>query len=152
VHTACPSLLDVIAPFFAGANVKNKTWRINPRGAIARRRKSVPLGTAFRFTLSEPAGVTFTIERKLRGRKVKKRCRPKTRKNRKAKKCTRYGKTTSFVRQASAGQNSVAFSGRYRKKGRVRSLKPGRYRATLTARDAAGNVSAGRRLSFRVVR
>ena len=39
-------------------------------------------------------------------------------------------------------------SGRIRK----RALSPGRYRATLVARDAAGNASRPKRLAFRIVR
>jgi hypothetical protein len=42
----------------------------------------------------------------------------------------------------------VVFSGRI---GR-RALRPARYRATITARDAGGNVSAPRHASFRTVR
>ena len=46
-----------------------------------------------------------------------------------------------------AGENSFPFSGRIGKK----KLKPGRYRATLTAKDPAGHVSKPKRLSFRIV-
>jgi hypothetical protein len=41
----------------------------------------------------------------------------------------------------------VRFSGRIGRK----ALKPGRYRLTLRARDAAGNTGRARRLYFRVV-
>jgi hypothetical protein len=40
------------------------------------------------------------------------------------------------------------FSGKIGRK----TLRPGRYRASLRARDAAGNRSAVKRLKFRVVR
>jgi hypothetical protein len=46
-----------------------------------------------------------------------------------------------------AGRRSTPFSGRI---GR-RPLPPGRYRATLRATDAAGNVSAGVAMAFTVV-
>ena len=49
---------------------------------------------------------------------------------------------------AKAGANRKRFSGRI---GRG-VLSPGSYRATLVARDAAGNPSTARRLTFRVVR
>jgi hypothetical protein len=51
-------------------------------------------------------------------------------------------------RNLDAGRGRIGFSGRI---GR-RALRPGRYRATLTATDLAGNRSPARRLSFRVVR
>jgi hypothetical protein len=41
----------------------------------------------------------------------------------------------------------VKFSGRIGKK----ALKPGRYRATLRAKDPAGNRSAPRRITFRIL-
>jgi hypothetical protein len=47
-----------------------------------------------------------------------------------------------------AGANALSFRGRI---GR-RVLRPGRYRARATATDPAGNVSAERRATFRVVR
>jgi hypothetical protein len=47
-----------------------------------------------------------------------------------------------------AGANKHRFAGRI---GR-RVLRPGRYRARATATDLAGNISAQRRLTFRVVR
>ena len=49
---------------------------------------------------------------------------------------------------APTGTNTKRFSGRI---GR-RALAPGSYRATLVARDAAGNASKAKRLGFRVVR
>jgi len=46
------------------------------------------------------------------------------------------------------GADSVKFSGRI---GR-RALRPGRYRATITATDPSGNGSKPRSVSFRIVR
>jgi hypothetical protein len=105
-------------------------------------------GTTFRFRLSEAARVVFAIRRARPGRRVKGRCvRPKP-SNRRRPKCTRFVATGRFAVTAAAGINAKKFSGRI---GR-RALKPGRYRATLTATDAAGNKSAPKRLNFRVVR
>ncbi len=47
-----------------------------------------------------------------------------------------------------ARRNRIAFSGRVGRK----TLRPGRYRATVTATDRAGNVSAPRTIRFRIVR
>jgi hypothetical protein len=71
-----------------------------------------------------------------------------TRKLRKAKKCTRFQAAGKLTRSGVAGKNKLAFSGRLGRK----ALKPGTYRATLTAVDAAGNKSARRTVSFKVVR
>jgi hypothetical protein len=80
-------------------------------------------GTRFRYTLSENAKVTVRILR---------------RNGRSAGNLVRTGKT---------GINTLKFSGRIGRK----ALSRGRYRAVITATDAAGNRSASRRVSFRVV-
>ncbi|HEX6652858.1 MAG TPA: hypothetical protein VF072_08955 [Thermoleophilaceae bacterium] len=59
-----------------------------------------------------------------------------------------WGKARRFRVRSKAGANRRRFSGRI---GRKR-LKPGRYRATLVARDPAGNASHPKRLKFRIVR
>ena len=50
--------------------------------------------------------------------------------------------------QSTAGNTKFRFRGRFDVKHR---LKPGRYRMTLRARDAAGNVSAPDRVRFRLL-
>ena len=80
-------------------------------------------GTTFSYRLSEAATVTFTIKR--RGMKAKR-----------------------FRVASAAGTNKHRFSGRI---GRKR-LKPGRYVATLVARDVAGNTSKPKRLTFMILR
>jgi hypothetical protein len=71
--------------------------------------------------------VTFTIERKVRKR---------------------------FRRVGRLRASSVATTTRRRFSGRIgrTALKPGRYRATLVATDAARNASKPKRLRFTVVR
>jgi hypothetical protein len=90
----------------------------------------------------------FTIQRATIGRKVGRVCRKQTRSNRTRPKCIRYVRPGRFAAQSSAGPNRKKFSGKI---GR-RSLRPGNYRATLVATDAAGNRSAPKRLKFKVVR
>ena len=94
--------------------------------AVGRARTAVTArvrGTRFRYTLSENAKVTVKILR---------------RNGRSAGKLVRTGKK---------GANTLKFSGRI---GR-RALKRGRYRAVITATDAAGNRSAAKSVRFRVV-
>ena len=97
------------------------------RFAVGRRRTPLTArtrrGTAFVFRLSEDARTTITISRKQRRRVVLKR-------------------------RTRAGTNRIAYTGRTR----GRTLRPGRYRATVRAADAAGNRSAPKRITFTVRR
>jgi hypothetical protein len=142
---------DTVAPVFTRASLAPKVFRVNRKGtaetAVAARKKR-PKGTRFRYTLSEPARVVFTIQKAARGRKVGKKCRKPTRSNRRKRACKRFVRTGRFAVVSIAGANSHRFSGRIGK----RVLKPGRYRAVLVAIDAAGNRSVAKRLTFRVVR
>ena len=104
-------------------------------------------GTTVRYRLSEGARVAFRFERRTVGRRAGGTCRRKTPKNRLRRPCSRYRAAGSFSRMSRAGKNRKHFSGRIGK----RRLRPGRYRVTLRARDAAGNRSRRRRLAFRMV-
>jgi plastocyanin len=85
---------------------------------------------AFSFRLSERATVRIVIARAVK----------------------RHGKTgyaakgTLVRRGLAAGKRSIGFRGRLAGK----TLAAGRYRATVTATDAAGNRSAPRRIGFRI--
>jgi streptogramin lyase len=87
------------------------------------------LGTVIKWTLSEDATVTIRFARRV-GRRF-----------RRVRRVMRF--------QSSAGALSLRFRGRFDLK---HPLRPGRYRMTMTARDAAGNVSSPDRLSFRLLR
>ena len=89
-------------------------------------------GKAFRFDLSEPARVTFAVERAVRGRRSR---------------ATWFSFTGTFALNRTAGANSMNVPVRV---GR-RTLRPGRYRATLIATDAAGNASKPKRVAFLIV-
>jgi hypothetical protein len=140
---------DVTPPVLASVSMTNRTFAVNARGAaetvVASRAKK---GTAFLYSLSEPARVVFTIRRAAKGRKAGRKCVKPRRSNRKRHRCTRYVVVGRFAKQSKAGENRKSFSG---KLGR-RKLSPHRYRAQLVATDAAGNHSAARTLSFKVVR
>lgn len=117
----------------------------------ARGRRAPKRGTTIRFTLSEAARVTLTVERRAAGRRSGRRCVAPTAKLRRARAraCTRFVVAGTLMRGSGRqGANAVAFSGRI---GR-RALTAGRYRVTATAADAAGNRAAAIRAAFRVVR
>lgn len=142
---------DTVAPVFLSARLTNTTFAVDPKGSAEKpvtARARAKKGTTFRYTLSEAARVLFKIQRKAPGRRVGRKCRPPSRSNRRNKKCTRLVTVATFAKDSAAGANTKKFSGKIGKK----TLKPGRYQASLTARDAAGNVSAVKTLSFRVVR
>ena len=117
-------------------------------GTGARPRLRPNRRTVLRFTLSEPAAVTMTIARARPGRRAGGRCRAPTRRNARRPRCTRHVVVARLRRDARAGANRVMFSGRVI----ARRLRPGRYRVTAVARDAAGNVSGPRRARVVVVR
>ena len=140
---------DSAAPAITSASMSRRTFRVDRRGPVAARKRT-PRGTTFRVSLSEAATVSFAIKRRIRGQRVKGRCRP-ARRNRTGKRCELLPPVGSFSR-ALAGTSRVRFSGRLSVRGKVRALKPGRYRVTLRATDSAGNRSAPRRMHFRVAR
>jgi hypothetical protein len=87
------------------------------------------LGTVIRWSQSEAGTDTIRFERRVKGRW------------RKVRRKMRF--------QATAGNHKLRFRGRFDLK---HPLKPGRYRMTLTARDAAGNVSSPDRVRFKLLR
>jgi hypothetical protein len=140
---------DLVRPAFQGPiTFSPRRFAAASRGAsIAQRR--VPVGSTVRYRLSEAAAVTFTVQRQAAGRRVKGRCVKPTRRNRRRPRCIRNVRLRgNFVHPGGAGRNSFRFSGRLR----GRKLPPARYRLVAIARDPAGNVSAPRRTSFRIVR
>jgi hypothetical protein len=104
-------------------------------------------GSAFRYRLAGSSRVRIRITTKRSGVRVGRKCRAAARvshSRRRHKRCTYYSAAGSLLRHGRAGRNRTAFSGRL---GR-RRLRPGVYRATLTAARAPGS----RRVSFRIVR
>jgi hypothetical protein len=114
---------DTSAPALSGLSLSHKVFAVGrARTAIAAR---TARGTRFAYALSENAKVVVKVQRVATKRTV--------------------GKLT---RSAKGGRNTIAFSGRIGTK----ALKPGRYRAVMTATDAAGNRSAAKSLSFRIAK
>lgn len=141
---------DTVAPSLSSVAVSRRVFAVgaNSTAVSARKRRRTAVGTTFSFRLSEPAKLAIAIAKRLPGRRRGKSCVKPSAKLRKAKRCTRLSGFGTLTRVSRAGVNSVAFSGRI---GR-RALKPGRYQATLTATDAAGNRSGPRVVSFKVAR
>jgi DNA-binding beta-propeller fold protein YncE len=137
---------DTTAPKVSRFSITHRVFAVahaaTPVSARAR-------GTAFRFALSEQAGVKISIKRALPGTRAGRHCVKPNARNHARHACTRFV-TAGVLRRGSEqpGADSVKFSGRI---GR-RALRPGRYRATITATDPSGNGSKPRSVSFRIVR
>jgi len=121
---------DTLAPTAAGLGVSSRSFAVSGAstdklGVAARRKRKQ--GTTFKYTLSEKATVKISIAER------------------------RGGKLTvrgTLTRASHQGANAVFFSGRIGSK----ALKPGSYQATLTATDAAKNVSQAKSVSFKIVK
>lgn len=129
--------LLISPPRFRAANIG---------GAVISRagkhRVKAPVGATVDFTLSGAATVAFSVEKRLSGRQVGKKCVATTRANRGKAKCPFFKREGSFNQAGTAGLNRFKFSGRVGKK----TLRPGRYR--LVASSGGATKSAG----FKIVR
>jgi hypothetical protein len=126
-------------------------------------------GTGFSFNSSEAGQAVLTIQKRVKGMKVRirgrLRCVPQTRSRLRAlrrsagsdrafrrllrqRRCRAYKRIGSIRQTVSPGRNTIRFSGRIA----GRRLRPGRYRALLVITDSAGNVSRTERINFRVLR
>jgi sugar lactone lactonase YvrE len=112
--------LDLTPPVISRASIKPKRFRVGHRR-----------GTRIRFRLSEPATVTFVIQRR-KGRS--------------------WVRSASFAKRRKAGRTSLKFSGRVRVKKRLHKLHSGSYRVVLSADDDAGNHSKRVSRRFKIVR
>jgi hypothetical protein len=104
-------------------------------------------GTTFSCSLSEAASVKIAIERRTIGRRVAGKCRKTRPGNRRLRRCKRYRRIGALSHQGKSGKNSKRFSGRL---GGHR-LRPGLYRAVLTAVDSAGGRSKAKIAYLRVL-
>ncbi len=149
--TTCP---DRTAPTITGLRVLPKAIASGAKAKGAKKGASKSKRPAkrakARYRLSEKARVSFVVERKLRGRKVGRKCRPLKGKKAAPKKrrCALWKRTGRKLRQSGkAGANKKTFTAKsIRKKG----LKPGVYRIKGVAVDPVGNVSAAAFARFKV--
>ncbi len=131
------------------ASLSNKRFRVG-KEATAISAHKIPRGTTFRFTLSAPAQLQIVITRASPGLRHGRSCvAPSARLRRAhAKHCTRT-LTVGTLKRAheSSGAGHISFSGRV---GR-RALRPGSYRAVLTASNEEVLRSKPVTLSFTII-
>lgn len=151
--TICPagtasqtsSTVQVAAPPVRPAISSLRLTRSSFLTRLPRHSKGKP-GTTFLYELNVPAGVIFKIERRIAGRRVAGKCKPKTKTNKKRSHCVVYRTVGSLSTRGIAGKNSLAFSGKLNGK----PLVPGRYRATAVA-SAYALVSPPATVGFKVL-
>ncbi len=122
-------------------------WR---RGRSLPRISSVgaPIGTTFSFSLNESAATTFTFTPSVAGRRAHGRCVARSQSNAHRSKCKRTVVVGSFGTAGKAGLNKVRFQGRLSS---AKTLKPGTYAVSITARDANGLKTVSQSLTFTIV-
>jgi hypothetical protein len=142
-------MADTRPPSFLGkVRAVPARFEVGPRATRETSSAAASKGTTFRYSLSEAATVTFAIERKTSGQKVKGACRAKTRPGAARRTCTLFKRVGAFRVQAAAGPNRKHFSGRIG----GTWLGPGSYRAAVTAIDAAGHASNPGRVKLEVLK
>jgi DNA-binding beta-propeller fold protein YncE len=143
---------DVVPASMSDYRLSHSSFAAAARGdsiAGSAKRRRAKIGTIVRYKLSEQATVTFKIQKRSTGRRVRGRCVKRSRRNRHKRRCTRYlALRGSFSHKSTQGSNAFKFTGRLQ----GRRLAPGRYKLVATASDDAGNVSPSRRVAFRIVR
>jgi 6-phosphogluconolactonase (cycloisomerase 2 family) len=131
---------DTVRPVLSRVSVSPRKFavaRAAPRAAAVVKR--IARRTTFRYRLSEAARVRFALKRRAvrrRGRGCRKQ------------RCIRFKAAGALSQRGKTGRNRKRFNGRLSGRG----LRPGFYRATLRAVDAAGNRSRARQVTFRIVR
>jgi DNA-binding beta-propeller fold protein YncE len=128
---------DTLAPQVSGFRLAPARFKVRPKR-----------GSSLHFALSERASVLVEIERALPGKKVGKRCKAPSRRLARRPGCRRFARVAGLgLGNRSQGSSAIPFSGRVGK----RALKPGAYRATIVATDAAGNRSTPSSAAFTVL-
>ena len=171
---------EIGSPVISALTVKPSKFAVAPAAGATKKAK-VAHGTTFGYSVSEPAALSFAIERAAGGVKLRRgkatRCVTASKKNRtkaRAQIVKRLGagakgpkgpkriagalrkaKCKLFVKRgAVTGSATAAGAGSMPFSGRIgnKALKPGKYRVGVTGTDAEGKRSTVRRASFTIVR
>jgi hypothetical protein len=122
--------------------LSSKRFRVKQAGAVVARRAHA--GTTLIIVISGSARARIRIARLTKGTRSRGHCVRRTRANRHLPRCTRATAVHSFTRAVSAGTNALPYSGRYRARGRTRTLRPGRYRFSVAVLSADGRPGTAR--------
>ena len=108
--------------------------------------RRAPVGTTFTYRLDGAASVRFDFAQPGRGRTVKGKCVPASKRNRRKPSCTLKRGSLTFA--GHTGLNTVRFNGWL---SRTKKLKPGRYSLVITA-TTPGVGATSQSLRFKIVR
>jgi uncharacterized delta-60 repeat protein len=134
-------------PSLSHMSQAHSTWSEHAAPKRAHGRKStIPVGTAFFFTLNVPATVTFEFTQLKPGNLARHKCIAPSKHNHKNRSCPQHIKRGALVLTSTAGAHRVPFAGRLRN-GRL--LPAGAYMVTITA-SASGRQSPTRSLNFTI--
>ncbi len=133
--------------------LRHRRFRVNRKGPVARSSASrrAHAGTTFDVTLSGAARVRFTVKRLSTGVISGGTCRARHGKAR-GRRCTVAKTLHRFASKRPAGASAVVYAGRYRSRGRTRTLAAGRYRVEAAILLASGAVGRARSVTATVVR
>jgi hypothetical protein len=140
--------LQPLKPTVTGFSESSSRWRRGRSLPHIASAAGAPVGTTFSFSLNEPASVTVTFTQRVAGRRVAGRCVAPGRGNAGRPRCERPLPVGNFAVPGHAGVNKVRFQGRL---SGAKTLKPGSYLVSLTAREGHGPKVFSRSLSFTIV-
>jgi 6-phosphogluconolactonase (cycloisomerase 2 family) len=126
------------------------TWRESTALAhVSARTKGPPIGTSFSFELNETATVTLTFSRSVGGRRVGKKCVAPSKRNERARHCTRMVIAGTLKLAAERGLTTVRFYGRLSK---YKKLSPGAYTLAARATSASGQHASASALHLTILK
>ncbi len=135
-------------PTVTGFSESSRRWRRGRSLPHISSAAGAPVGTTFSFSLNEPASVTLTFTQKVAGRLLAGRCVAPGHGNAHRPRCKRPLAVGSFAVSGHAGLDKVGFQGRLSDS---KTLKPGSYLVSLTAREGHVPKVFSRSLSFTVI-
>jgi hypothetical protein len=127
---AVPAVLDTIT----GLRISPSAFFAKRSGASVVPAAKRPVGAVVRYTGTQPATTSFSVQHARAGRRQGRACRKPSRKNRRGRRCTYYTGAGSFKHKDAAGAVRFRFTGRVG----GRALRKGRYRLKAVPRNAAG--------------
>jgi hypothetical protein len=136
---------DATAPRITRAAIRPAVFAVSSRRDPTGRAHAG--GSQLSYVVNEQARATFSIQSPRAGRLVAGHCQRPSHANRAQPRCRRWATLGRLTNAGHAGLNKKHFAGRLR----GRALRPGRYRITLVAKDAAGNRSQQIALGFGIV-
>ncbi len=143
-------------PVLSAVKQSARTWLLGTKLArlvnavsTPAKRKGVPVGTTFSFTLDQAAQVTLTFRHTAQGRRVSGKCVARTKGNAGRPRCTRTLTDGALRVQAKTGVNRLRFEGRITA---AKKLKAGAYSVVLTAKRSGAAASPPKSLRFTIAR